>query len=107
MIERLTFDFPGHPSPVHPVRNSAFAGVVNSGNLEVLMESVDLGGRCHVEVRTSANGYKSTWQAVLNEFFARNRFCDIKVTINDFGATPAIVSLRLDQAALEIMEKET
>lgn len=106
MIEQLTFDFSGHTSPIRPIRSSAFIGVVNSGNLEVLIESVDLGGRCRVIVNTSANGFKSTWIAVLEEFFARNRFADIKVSINDFGATPAIVSLRLDQAATEIMEKE-
>jgi|SRR5208283_570295 len=104
MIELLKFDFPGHKSPLHPIRGSAFAGVVNSGNLEVLIESVDLGGKCQVEVKTSANGFQSTWAAVLKDFFARNRFADIKVFINDFGATPAVVSLRLDQAAADIME---
>jgi len=106
MIEQLKFDFPGHPSPVQPARGNACIGVVNSGNLEVLIESAALGGRCEVDVKTSANGFKSTWAAVLEDFFARNRFADIKISINDYGATPAIVSLRLDQAAAEIMEKE-
>jgi malonate decarboxylase delta subunit len=104
MMELLKFEFPGHRAPMRPVRGSAFAGVVNSGNLEVLIESADLGGSCHVEVKTSANGFRSTWTAVLEDFFARNRFADIKVSINDFGATPAVVSLRLDQAAAEIMD---
>jgi malonate decarboxylase delta subunit len=104
MIELLKFEFPGHIDHLHPMRGSAFAGVVNSGNLEVLIESVDLGGKCQVEVKTSANGFSSTWAAVLEDFFARNWFADIKVSINDFGATPAVVSLRLDQAAAEMME---
>jgi len=106
-MELLKFEFSGHIAPLRPVRGNAFAGVVSSGSLEVLIESVDLGGRCQVEVKTSASGFRSTWAAVLEEFFARNKFADIKISINDFGATPAVVSLRLDQAAAEIMDLGT
>ena len=74
-------------------------GVVSSGNLEVLIEPAALGGACEIEVRTAANGFGATWQAVMADFHARWQLADTRVCINDMGATPAVVSLRLDQAA--------
>jgi malonate decarboxylase delta subunit len=74
-------------------------GVVSSGNLEVLIEPAALGGACEIEVRTAANGFGATWQAVMADFHARWMLADTRICINDMGATPAVVSLRLDQAA--------
>lgn len=73
-------------------------GVVGSGNLEVLIEPAPLGGACEIEVRTAAVGFGPTWQAVMADFHARWSLADARVSINDMGATPAVVSLRLDQA---------
>jgi malonate decarboxylase delta subunit len=36
---------------------------------------------------------------VANDFQARHGLAGVAVSINDMGATPAVVSLRLDQAA--------
>ena len=74
-------------------------GVVSSGNLEVLIEPAPLGGACEIEIRTAANGFGATWQAVMRDFHARWQLQDTRICINDMGATPAVVSLRLDQAA--------
>lgn len=73
-------------------------GVVSSGNLEVLIEPAQLGGACEIEVRTAANGFGATWEAVMADFHARWQLSDARICINDMGATPAVVSLRLDQA---------
>lgn len=73
-------------------------GVVGSGNLEVLIESVPLDGACEIEIKTAARGFGSTWQAVMEDFHARWQLRDTRISINDMGATPAVVSLRLDQA---------
>jgi malonate decarboxylase delta subunit len=35
------------------------------------------------------------------DFFARHQLADVRISINDNGATPAIVALRLDQAVEE------
>jgi malonate decarboxylase delta subunit len=35
---------------------------------------------------------------VLDDFFARHPLANVRISINDVGATPAVVSLRLDQA---------
>ena len=74
-------------------------GVVSSGNLEVLIEAASLGGACEIEIRTAANGFGATWQAVMSDFHERWQLLDARICINDMGATPAVVSLRLDQAA--------
>jgi malonate decarboxylase delta subunit len=73
-------------------------GVVSSGNLEVLIEAAPLNGACTVEIKTAASGFGATWEAVMQDFHQRWLLADARVTINDMGATPAVVSLRLDQA---------
>ena len=73
-------------------------GVVGSGNLEVLVEPAELGGACRIEILTAAVGFGPIWQAVMDDFFARHPVADVRISINDVGATPAVVSLRLDQA---------
>jgi len=35
---------------------------------------------------------------VLGDFFERHSLSHVRISINDAGATPAIVTLRLDQA---------
>lgn len=100
-MEHLEFEFgpwsayQGLGAPAAPV----IAGVVGSGNMEVLIESRSLQGRMRVTLDTSIRGYAATWQAVLADFAERERFGDVQVTIHDAGATPAVVSLRLSQAA--------
>jgi malonate decarboxylase delta subunit len=73
-------------------------GVVGSGNLEVLIEALPLNGACTIEIKTAATGYGATWEAVMRDFHQRWQLADARITINDMGATPAVVSLRLDQA---------
>jgi malonate decarboxylase delta subunit len=78
-------------------------GVVGSGNLEVLVESAAAPhSRFHVE--TSARGFGPIWEAVLRDFQERHDFQGLLVSINDMGATPAVVSLRLDQAVAGLKE---
>jgi malonate decarboxylase delta subunit len=95
-METLNFRFENgqRPLAVPP----QLVGVVSSGNLEVLIEPAPLGGACEIEVRTAANGFGATWQAVMADFQARWMLADTRICINDMGATPAVVSLRLDQA---------
>jgi malonate decarboxylase acyl carrier protein len=91
MMEQHTHTFPG----TTPVSRRAHVGVVGSGDLEVLIEPAESG--VTVDLRTSVDGFGTIWQAVLERFFSRN---DIAATvqINDFGATPGTVALRLSQA---------
>jgi malonate decarboxylase delta subunit len=102
-MEYLKFEFCG-TGQRDSSRSAVLAGVVSSGNLEVLIEPADLNGSCHVEVRTSAQGYSDIWQAVLNDFATRHDLSNLCISINDGGATPAVVGLRLDQAIEEYAE---
>lgn len=76
-------------------------GVVGSGNLEVLMEPAP-GSDCCFHIETSARGFGAIWAAVVRDFHARHPLAGVQVSIHDMGATPAVVSLRLEQAAQEL-----
>jgi malonate decarboxylase delta subunit len=99
-MEELQFEFKGKAPPTTSTE-FALAGVVSSGNLEVMIEKADLGGSMRIVVNTAAVGFGDTWRAVLADFSARHPLGDVLVTINDAGATPAVVSLRLDQTVEE------
>ncbi len=81
-------------------------GVVSSGNLEVLIASAELGSACEIAVQTAAQGFGPIWQAVMEDFQSRWQLADIRIEINDMGATPAVVSLRLDQAVEAYLEHD-
>lgn len=100
-MEHLEFEFgPWSQAPATaPAAAAVIAGVVGSGDMEVLLEAQPLRGRMHVMLDTSISGFATTWKAVLADFAERERFGDVQLTINDGGATPAVVSLRLSQAA--------
>jgi malonate decarboxylase delta subunit len=99
-MERLAFSFTGGRA-VTTRRRPCLVGVVASGNLEVLIEPAVLNGGCAIEINTAANGFGTIWKAVVSDFFARHPLADVRISINDNGATPAIVALRLDQAVEE------
>jgi malonate decarboxylase delta subunit len=94
-VETLHFEFAGSQMPAR--FNSILVGVVGSGNLEVMLESAS-GQACILDITTSARGFGHIWQAVVTDFHARHDLAGVTISINDMGATPAVVSLRLDQA---------
>lgn len=98
-LETLEFSFIGKQAA--GLFNPVLVGVVGSGNLEVMLEAV-AGDHCTVRVETSACGFKPIWLAVLNDFHERHPLGGIRISINDMGATPAVVSLRLDQAMADL-----
>ena len=92
-MEKIELDYPA----VERVTQRAHVGVVGSGDLEVLLEpSPD--ARAHVRVNTSVDGFGAAWRNVLDRFFTRYQGA-ASIEINDFGATPGTVMLRLEQAA--------
>jgi malonate decarboxylase delta subunit len=94
-MEHLTFDYPAQRA----VTTRAHVGVVGSGDLEVLLSPSDNAGAlaAHVVVRTSVDGYSHIWKSVLDRFFTRYDGA-AQIEINDFGATPGVVALRLAEA---------
>lgn len=96
-METLEFNYSGGQA-IAPRSKPVLAGVLGSGNLEVLVEPDVVGSGFNVAVKTAAVGFEAIWQAVLNDVFDRWRLAGVRISINDAGATPAVVSLRLDQA---------
>lgn len=86
-------------------RKMAVIGVVASGNLEVLAERVLPDTECLVEIKTAAEGFGDVWDAVVADFVARYSPGGLRFSINDGGARPDTVSLRLAQAA-RLMEED-
>ena len=100
-METLQFAFAGErrPGGFAPV----LVGVVASGNLEVLVEPAS-GEGCTFRIETSARGFGAIWEAVVRDFHERHRIAGAAISIHDMGATPAVVSLRLEQAASSLKE---
>lgn len=90
-MESFSFIYPAGKK----ILRRAHIGVVGSGDLEILLEprSDD-----HIEfvVRTASDGFHQIWKSVFERFIAQNDI-SATLTINDFGATPGVVSLRLAQ----------
>jgi malonate decarboxylase delta subunit len=95
-METLNFEYEGKGK----LTRRAHVGVVGSGDLEVLIEPADK-AKANVRVRTSVDGYAQVWKVVLDRFFSHFEYA-ARVEINDFGATPGAVTLRLEQAAEQV-----
>ena len=78
-------------------------GVVASGNLEILIEPASEVS-CYVSIDTNAEGFGDEWREVLEQAIMRHRIGGVRISINDGGATPPVVGLRLDQAILDALE---
>jgi malonate decarboxylase delta subunit len=99
-----SLDYSYHGKNAAGIFSTVLVGVVGSGNLEVMLEPAapPEARLCSIHVETSARGFGAIWQAVLDDFHARHGLAGLRISINDMGATPAVVSLRLDQAVAEL-----
>lgn len=83
-------------------RRQAIVGVNASGNVEILVERVLPDTDSVVEVTTAVAGFQNLWQAVITDFFARFPTGGLRFAINDGGAKPDVVTLRLMQSAQQV-----
>jgi len=93
-MQTLTYQFPASRT----TRRRTHIGVVASGDLEVLLDEAAHADVADVRVRTSVDGFDTVWHATLERFFTHTPLAG-RWELNDFGATPAVVTLRLRQAA--------
>jgi len=103
-MEDLSFSHKARQRAVG-TKNMAIIGVVASGNLEVLAERVLPDTECLGEIKTAAEGFGDVWDAVVADFVERTSPGGLKFSINDGGARPDTVSLRLAQA-VRLMEED-
>ena len=92
-MEQIEYDY---PAAKRCITKKAHVGAVGSGDMEVLMEPAQNEG-AHVSITTSVNGFQDSWKAVFDRFFAKFDGA-VRIQINDAGATPGSVLLRLEQA---------
>ena len=92
-MERLHFEFPAG----QPAASRTVTGVVASGDLEVLLEPRS-GAVTTIAVQTSVDGYGATWKALLERVFADDTLPAASIDINDNGATPGVVRMRIEHA---------
>jgi malonate decarboxylase delta subunit len=87
-------------------KSMAIIGVVASGNLEVLVERALPDTECQLDIKTAAEGFAAIWAAVVADFVERRSPGGLKLSINDGGARPDTVALRLAQAVRLIEEDD-
>jgi len=92
-MQTLHYRFPATRTPAYGVH----IGVVASGDLEILLEPA-ASDEAVVRVRTSVDGFDTVWHEVLTRFFDRFPVAG-RWELNDAGATPGVVTLRMLQAA--------
>ncbi|WP_150467070.1 biotin-independent malonate decarboxylase subunit beta [Francisella sp. SYW-9] len=80
-------------------------GVVGSGNCEVLVDKSKRESKVTFDIFTSVDGFEQLWQAVCTYFVDEYKPEALGFRINDSGATPAVVALRLRQA-IEVYYKQ-
>lgn len=77
-------------------RNRALSGVVGSGDMEALFEP-DSGNTLAVSIITSVDGSTPRWQRLFDRIFTTGSLPCGKLVIHDFGATPGVARLRIEQ----------
>ncbi|XBS69516.1 malonate decarboxylase subunit delta [Acerihabitans sp. KWT182] len=91
-MERIELHFPA--GEALPAR--ALAGVVGSGDLEVLYQP-SAEKSLQVTVTSSVDGGRQRWQHLFERVGAVRPLPAGKLAINDFGATPGVARLRIEQ----------
>ena len=93
-MQTLSINYPA----TRELTSNVHVGAVASGDLEIVMTPLAGGSTSTVAVRTSVDGFDTVWHEVLKRFFGRTALAG-HWELNDFGATPGVVNLRLRQAA--------
>lgn len=96
-MEILKFEFTAGQAPTKQV----LVGCVGSGDLEILMEP-NTEGTVSIAVTTSVDGSAQRWKNIFERMFAEQIPPAVHIDIHDFGATPGVVRLRLEQAFEEV-----
>ena len=96
-METLSFEFPAGQPP----KGRALVGCISSGDLEVLLEP-GTPGTLSIQVQTSVNGAQLRWQHLFERIFQEPTPPALNIEIHDFGATPGVVRLRLEQGFEEV-----
>ncbi|KJM78270.1 malonate decarboxylase acyl carrier protein [Enterobacter hormaechei] len=78
------------------VSGRALAGVVGSGDMEVLF-TAEPGQTLTIDITTSVDNSRGRWEALFNRLQTVSSLPAGKLTIHDFGATPGVARIRIEQ----------
>ncbi|MEJ5069255.1 malonate decarboxylase acyl carrier protein [Enterobacter sp. MYb186] len=91
-MEKITLTLPASRN----LNGKALAGVVGSGDMEVLF-TADQGQSLTIEITTSVDNSRNRWDALFNRLQTVSSLPAGKLTIHDFGATPGVARIRIEQ----------
>jgi len=95
-MQTLSLQFPANT----PFTSRTQVGCVGSGDLEVLLQPAT-DPRLTIDITTSADGNTARWNLLFERLFANRDIPAAHLCIHDFGATPGVVRLRIEQALEE------
>jgi malonate decarboxylase delta subunit len=98
-MEHIVLEYPA----AEPAQGRTLVGVVASGDLEVLIEG-NTSARTTVTINTSIDGFGKVWEAALSRLLGAGDLPAVKLELNDFGATPGVVRMRVAQAFEELAQ---
>ena len=83
------------------LKGKALAGVVGSGDMEVLF-SADQSQTLSVDITTSIDNSRARWEALFARLQMVSRLPAGEMIIHDFGATPGVARIRIEQVFEEV-----
>lgn len=95
-MEKIELTYPGTAGK----GRQALAGVVGSGDLEVLFRPGST-AELSIIVRTSVDGSTLRWQRLFDRIATARRLPAGQLVVHDFGATPGVARLRIEQVLEE------
>ena len=98
-MQQITFSFPA----TRRLSGRALAGVVGSGDMEVLFVADDQQA-LRVEITTSVDNSGARWQALFTRLGSFGALPAGQMTIHDFGATPGVARIRIEQVFEEVAD---
>ncbi|KAF6658274.1 malonate decarboxylase acyl carrier protein [Enterobacteriaceae bacterium EKM102V] len=96
-MEHITLSLPAN----RLLNGRALAGVVGSGDMEVLYTATQ-GDTLNVDITTSLDNSDARWKALFDRLNLINGLPAGELIIHDFGATPGVARIRLEQVFEEV-----
>lgn len=97
VMQQITLTVPASRS----LNGRALAGVVGSGDMEVLFVAGP-GTTLGVTITTSVDNSERRWQALFDRLAEFGVLAAGQMTIHDFAATPGVARIRIEQVFEEV-----
>lgn len=96
-MEHITLSLPANRT----LSGRALAGVVGSGDMEVLFTAAE-GQTLTIDITTSLDNSDSRWKALFDRLNLISGLPAGRLVIHDFGATPGVARIRIEQVFEEV-----